>query len=194
MCLITYLRLCSRQLFRMNPRTLRPLFLFVKYDTLGLKILFLLQVCSIAWSTHYKELISGHGYANNQLVIWKYPVMTRVAELNGHMARVLHLALSPDGTTVLSAGADETLRQVYFLLQDLCSMYEVASCLIGQSCECIFFLLLRPLAMTRNLGEPCPCSYFIVEVDISLGRHWGTEQVQDNLLRPLAMARNLGVP
>ncbi|KAI8421857.1 hypothetical protein MSG28_009793 [Choristoneura fumiferana] len=68
------------------------------------------QVCSILWSTHYKELISGHGYAQNQLVIWKYPLMSRVAELTGHMARVLHLALSPDGTTVLSASADETLR------------------------------------------------------------------------------------
>ncbi|XP_063622293.1 cell division cycle protein 20 homolog [Cydia splendana] len=68
------------------------------------------QVCSIVWSTHYKELISGHGYAQNQLVIWKYPLMSRVAELTGHMARVLHLALSPDGTTVLSASADETLR------------------------------------------------------------------------------------
>ncbi|KOB70000.1 Fizzy [Operophtera brumata] len=52
------------------------------------------QVCSIVWSTHYKELISGHGYANNQLVIWKYPLMSRVAELTGHMARVLHLALN----------------------------------------------------------------------------------------------------
>ncbi|XP_050674618.1 cell division cycle protein 20 homolog [Leptidea sinapis] len=68
------------------------------------------QVCSILWSTHYKELISGHGYVNNQLIIWKYPVMSRVAELNGHMARVLHMALSPDGSSVLSAGADETLR------------------------------------------------------------------------------------
>ncbi|XP_077294113.1 cell division cycle 20 protein fzy isoform X2 [Arctopsyche grandis] len=68
------------------------------------------QVCSILWSQTYKELISGHGYANNQLIIWKYPVMTKVAELTGHTARVLHLAMSPDGTTVLSAGADETLR------------------------------------------------------------------------------------
>ncbi|KAF6205317.1 hypothetical protein GE061_019487 [Apolygus lucorum] len=68
------------------------------------------QVCGIVWSTTFKELISGHGYAQNQLIIWKYPTMTKVAELSGHSARVLHLALSPDGTTVLSAGADETLR------------------------------------------------------------------------------------
>lgn len=68
------------------------------------------QVCALQWSTTYKEFISGHGYANNQLVIWKYPSMTKVAELTGHTARVLHLAMSPDGTTVLSAGADETLR------------------------------------------------------------------------------------
>lgn len=36
--------------------------------------------------------------------------MSKVAELTGHTSRVLHLAMSPDGTTVLSAGADETLR------------------------------------------------------------------------------------
>lgn len=68
------------------------------------------QVCALLWSTNYKELISGHGFANNELVIWKYPGMTKVAELTGHTARVLHLAMSPDGSTVLSAGADETLR------------------------------------------------------------------------------------
>lgn len=68
------------------------------------------QVCGILWSTTYKELISGHGFANNQLIIWKYPSLTKVAELTGHTARVLQLAMSPDGSTVLSAGADETLR------------------------------------------------------------------------------------
>ncbi|XP_067000605.1 cell division cycle protein 20 homolog [Anabrus simplex] len=68
------------------------------------------QVCALMWSTTYKEFISGHGYANNQLIIWKYPAMSKVAELTGHTARVLHLAMSPDGSTVLSAGADETLR------------------------------------------------------------------------------------
>lgn len=34
----------------------------------------------------------------------------KVADLTGHQARVLSLAQSPDGTTVLSASADETLR------------------------------------------------------------------------------------
>ncbi|XP_073984224.1 cell division cycle 20 protein fzy [Rhodnius prolixus] len=68
------------------------------------------QVCGLLWSTTYKELISGHGYAKNQLIIWKYPSLVKVSELTGHTARVLHLAMSPDGSTVLSAGADETLR------------------------------------------------------------------------------------
>ncbi|GAB1606227.1 division cycle 20 homolog [Argonauta hians] len=68
------------------------------------------QVCALLWSAEHKELISGHGFAQHQLTIWKYPSMSKVAELTGHTARVLHLAMSPDGSTVVSAGADETLR------------------------------------------------------------------------------------
>ena len=40
--------------------------------------------------------------------------MVKVAELLGHTERVLHTALSPDGSTLLSAGADETLRLVTY--------------------------------------------------------------------------------
>ena len=69
-----------------------------------------LQVCAILWSQHYRELVSGHGYSQNQLTVWKYPSMTRIADLTGHTARILALAMSPDGTTVASAAADETLR------------------------------------------------------------------------------------
>lgn len=36
--------------------------------------------------------------------------MVKVAEFTGHTSRVLHMAQSPDGTTVVSAAADETLR------------------------------------------------------------------------------------
>ncbi|XP_033125629.1 cell division cycle protein 20 homolog isoform X2 [Anneissia japonica] len=68
------------------------------------------QVCSILWSREHKELISAHGFAQNQLIIWKYPSMHRVTELLGHTQRILHMSMSPDGSTVVSAAADETLR------------------------------------------------------------------------------------
>lgn len=68
------------------------------------------QVCGILWSSEYREIISGHGFVNNELIIWKYPQLTKVAELTGHTARILSLSMSPDGSTVASAGADETLR------------------------------------------------------------------------------------
>ena len=68
------------------------------------------QVCSLKWSKKFKELVSSHGYSQNQLTIWKYPTMQKVTELCGHTSRVLHLAMSPDGETVVSAAGDETLR------------------------------------------------------------------------------------
>jgi len=86
-----------------------------------------------------RELLSAHGYSSapgapsNGLAVWKYPSLTRVATVgvagvsssvaagsaanaaatNGagsHGARVLHMATSPDGRTVATAAADETLR------------------------------------------------------------------------------------
>ena len=68
------------------------------------------QVCSLVWNPHEKELLSSHGFERNQLTLWKYPSMVKVKELEGHTARVLHMACSPDGESVVSAAADETLR------------------------------------------------------------------------------------
>lgn len=68
------------------------------------------QVCALAWSPHERELLSAHGFSQNQLTLWKYPSLVRVKELTGHTARVLHLATGPDGCTVASAGADEAIR------------------------------------------------------------------------------------
>jgi len=70
------------------------------------------QVCSLMWSPNHrdKEILSSHGYSENQLCLWKYPTMTKIKELKGHSERVLHLAQAPDGVTVCSASADETLR------------------------------------------------------------------------------------
>lgn len=68
------------------------------------------QVCSIVWSKHDRELVSSHGFSQNQLCVWKYPSLAKITELTGHTSRVLHLAQSPDGATVVSAAGDETLR------------------------------------------------------------------------------------
>ncbi|XP_073525700.1 uncharacterized protein [Phyllobates terribilis] len=68
------------------------------------------QVCSLLWSKNERELLSSHGFSNNQLTLWKYPSMVKMAELTGHTSRVLFMAQSPDGCTVASAAADETLR------------------------------------------------------------------------------------
>ncbi|XP_071798661.1 cell division cycle protein 20 homolog [Asterias amurensis] len=68
------------------------------------------QVSSIQWSAEHKEVVSSHGYAHNQLSIWKYPMMQHIADLRGHTNRVLTMCMSPDQTMVMSAAADETLR------------------------------------------------------------------------------------
>ena len=68
------------------------------------------QVCALQWNPFEKEILSSHGFARNHLCLWKYPTMAKVKELEGHSSRVLHMALSPDGSTVVSAAADETLR------------------------------------------------------------------------------------
>ncbi|XP_077864199.1 cell division cycle protein 20 homolog [Saccoglossus kowalevskii] len=68
------------------------------------------QVSGILWSQEYKELISGHGYSAYHLAIWKYPSMKKVADLKGHVSRILAMTQSPDEENVMTAGADETLQ------------------------------------------------------------------------------------
>ncbi|CAI9113479.1 OLC1v1014089C1, partial [Oldenlandia corymbosa var. corymbosa] len=68
------------------------------------------QVCALLWNKNERELLSSHGFTQNQLTLWKYPSMVKIAELNGHTSRVLYMAQSPDGCTVASAAGDETLR------------------------------------------------------------------------------------
>jgi hypothetical protein len=50
------------------------------------------QVCSLLWNKHERELLSSHGFSQNQLTLWKYPSMVKITELIGHTSRVFHLA------------------------------------------------------------------------------------------------------
>jgi len=68
------------------------------------------QVCNLAWSKHSNELVSTHGYSQNQILVWKYPSLVQIAKLTGHSYRVLYLAMSPDGEAIVTGAGDETLR------------------------------------------------------------------------------------
>ncbi|KAH7334839.1 WD40-repeat-containing domain protein [Rhizoctonia solani] len=72
------------------------------------------QVCNLTWSKTSNELVSTHGYSStqpqNQVCIWKYPSLSLVATLSGHIHRVLYLAMNPTGDTIVTGAGDETLR------------------------------------------------------------------------------------
>lgn len=70
----------------------------------AISVSFLNSIC------RYREVISAHSYPGFQLTIWKYPSLQTVCQLAGHEARIIQLAMSPDGSTVASASADETIR------------------------------------------------------------------------------------
>ena len=50
------------------------------------------QVCSLLWNKNERELLSSHGFTQNQLTLWKYPSMVKIAELTGHTSRVLFMS------------------------------------------------------------------------------------------------------
>lgn len=76
------------------------------------------QVCTLRASPNGQEIISTHGYSDNVIRRWEYKqIPSRPTErlhpreqLTGHTKRVLHSALSPDGTTIVTGSADETLQ------------------------------------------------------------------------------------
>jgi cell division cycle 20, cofactor of APC complex len=71
------------------------------------------QVCAMQWSEPHRELVSSHGFSDNQLCLWKLSPknnLLKLREFKSHTSRVLHLAKSPDGSRVVSASADESLK------------------------------------------------------------------------------------
>ena len=71
------------------------------------------QVCNLSWSKNVNEIVSTHGYSQNQIIVWKQPSMTKLATLTGHTMRVLYLAVSPDGQTIVT-GAGKTTEIISF--------------------------------------------------------------------------------
>ena len=62
------------------------------------------------FAKNVNELVSTHGYSQNQINVWCYPLIKKIATLTGHSRRVLYLASSPDGQKLVTGAGDETLR------------------------------------------------------------------------------------
>uniref|UniRef100_K3YSP3 Anaphase-promoting complex subunit 4-like WD40 domain-containing protein n=2 Tax=Setaria italica TaxID=4555 RepID=K3YSP3_SETIT len=78
------------------------------------------HVCGLKWSYDDRQLASGGndkriimsslGDSQNQIIVWRYPTMSKVVTLTGHTNRVLHSAISPDGQSIATCAGDETLQ------------------------------------------------------------------------------------
>lgn len=69
------------------------------------------QVCSLVWNKWERTILSAHGWLReDDLNLWSYPSLLRLASMRGHSERVLHMVVSPGGTRVATAAADETMR------------------------------------------------------------------------------------
>jgi cell division cycle protein 20 (cofactor of APC complex) len=68
------------------------------------------QVCGIMWAPLVSEIITAHGYAGNDLCLWRYPSLDKISSIKAHESRILHSAISPDGTTVATCAANESLK------------------------------------------------------------------------------------
>ncbi len=68
------------------------------------------QVCSLKYLTRYKELVTAHGYEENDLKLWKVSGMKLISSFGKHDNRILHTAVSPDECSIVSLGADESLK------------------------------------------------------------------------------------
>ena len=99
------------------------------------------QVCGLAWSHTVNELLSTHGYAQNQIHLWNAPSLQVTTSLVGHAGRVLLLAMSPDGQSAATGAGKSSMvcvisRQTsygFFALQHTCVVYE--HCLSRHACQ-----------------------------------------------------------
>lgn len=75
-------------------------------------------VTALVWSRTSKELVSGHGAPNNAIKVWRVTSTSQSAchlvpaasHESPHAQRIIQTALSPDGQTLVTASADESIK------------------------------------------------------------------------------------
>lgn len=81
------------------------------------------QVSSLLWSKNERELLSSHGFPKNQLTLWKYPSMDKIANLTGHTSRVLFTAQVLPWNLLLLKLIDVYSRLYSFFLTSDCLLF-----------------------------------------------------------------------
>ena len=68
------------------------------------------QITGILWSDKDREILTSYGDDQGYFSVLKYPSMIEVGKILAHSGRILNINASPDGKTVVSLSADQTLR------------------------------------------------------------------------------------
>jgi len=88
------------------------------------------QICNMKWSPYTTfnefELLTTHGFTQNQLILWKVVPLVVTQEwsndadlskslvplihIKGHTQRVVHMAVNPNTAQITTGSGDETLR------------------------------------------------------------------------------------
>lgn len=68
------------------------------------------QICGTIWSPLLPEIVVSHGFVSNELTTWSYPSLEKIIGIPAHESRILHSAISPDGTVVATTAANESLK------------------------------------------------------------------------------------
>jgi cell division cycle 20-like protein 1, cofactor of APC complex len=88
------------------------------------------QICNMKWSPYHAfhefELVTTHGFTQNQLVLWKISPFEQpwsnssaaevskslvpLIHIKGHTQRVVHMAVNPNTAQITTGSGDETLR------------------------------------------------------------------------------------
>jgi cell division cycle 20-like protein 1 (cofactor of APC complex) len=68
------------------------------------------QICTIKFAKKENEIITTHGFSQNEISIWSNPSLTKIKSLYGHNQRVLFQSMSPNGEYIVTGAGDETLR------------------------------------------------------------------------------------
>lgn len=68
------------------------------------------QICNIVFSKQTNEIITSHGFSENDINTWSLKNFEKTQSFKGHRNRVLYMALNSKGDILVTGAGDETLR------------------------------------------------------------------------------------